>query len=152
MGNQITSKHSSDPSADTSATPDFSSAQGLTGDAATQAVQAIAASAAANDPNRYARGNDETDVTPDVRVTSEFDMSQEGSIQAAGQIMGEVSVNFKSDVFPLEKLADTDMIQKLQSAQGAGRGATPSVATAGAATGPAPVQPAPAPVAAAPAK
>jgi hypothetical protein len=128
MGNQVSSRHTSEPTNSDGTAPDFSSAQGLTGDAAVQAVQAIAATAAANDPNRYARGNDETDVTPDVRVTSEYDMSQEGSIQAAGQIMGEVSVNFKSDMFPLEKIADTDMIQKLQSAQGAGRGAPPPAA------------------------
>jgi len=76
--------------------------------------------------NRYAIGYDEqSSVEPDVRVTSEFDLSQQGAISAAGQIMGEVSVNFKSDVFPLEKLADTDQIQKLTQAQGSGRGSPP---------------------------
>src|SRR5262249_12858222 len=76
--------------------------------------------------NRYAIGYDEqSSVEPDVRVTSEFDLSQQGAISAAGQIMGEVSVNFKSDVFPREKLADTDQIQNLPQAQGSGRGSPP---------------------------
>src|SRR5204862_202510 len=73
-----------------------------------------------NRANRYAIGYDEqSSIEPDVRVTSEFDLQQSGNIQAAGQIMGEVSVNFKSDVFPLEKLVDTDQLQKLTQAQGA---------------------------------
>jgi hypothetical protein len=91
--------------------------------------------------NRYAIGYDEqSSIEPDVRVTSEFDLTQQGNIQAAGQIMGEVSVNFKSDVFPLEKIVDTDQIQKLTQAQGAGRGAPPPPAPgatpAGSSSGP----------------
>jgi hypothetical protein len=86
----------------------------------------------ADNVNRYARGYDDTSsVQPDVRVSSQVDMSNEGSIQASGQVMGEVQVNFKSDVFPLEKLVDTDQLQKLTQAQGAGRGAPPA-ATPGA--------------------
>lgn len=127
MGNQVSSRHSSDPNTDT-ATQDYSSLQGLPPTTQSRILDQWQADSAANSANRYATGQDETDVTPDVRVTSEFDMSQEGAIQAAGQIMGEVSINFKSDVFPLERLADTDMIQKLQSAQGAGRGALPPTA------------------------
>jgi hypothetical protein len=81
---------------------------------------------------------------PDVRVTSEVDTTSEGSIQASGQIMGEVSVNFKSDVFPLEKLVDTNQLQMLTAAQGAGRGslppatpgATPAAPAGGASTAP----------------
>jgi hypothetical protein len=63
--------------------------------------------------------------TPDVRVTDQVDTTQQGNISASGSILGEVTVNFKSDVFPLEKLVDTDQLQKLASAQGAGRGTLP---------------------------
>lgn len=104
--------------------------------------------------NRYAIGYDEqSSVEPDVRVSSEVDLSQEGAIQAAGQIMGEVAVNFKSDVFPLEKLVDTDQLQKLAAAQGAGRGAPPPPApgatpASSAAPAGSPATPPPAPAAA----
>ena len=67
---------------------------------------------------------------PDVRVSSEVDMTSDASIQASGQIMGEVSINFKSESFPLEKLVDTDQIMQLQRAQGAGRAAPPAQAPA----------------------
>jgi hypothetical protein len=77
-------------------------------------------------PNQPIAAYDEsTTVQPDVRVTAEADMTQTGTISASGQIMGEVSVNFKSDVFPLEKLVDTNQLQMLASAQGAGRGTLP---------------------------
>ena len=134
MGNQVTSSHrvdgtsdgSGDGSTDASGQP-VSLPPLSSSDPQVQAAyyQSLAAQAAATASNRYATGQDETDVTPDVRVTSEFDSSQEGAIQASGSIMGEVSVNFKSDVFPLEKLVDTDQLQKLTAAQGAGRGAPP---------------------------
>jgi hypothetical protein len=79
--------------------------------------------------NRYAIGYDEqSSIEPDVRVTSEYDLQQQGSIQAAGQVMGEVSVNFKSDAFPLEKLVDTDQLMKLTQAQGSSPGAPPAPA------------------------
>jgi hypothetical protein len=97
-------------------------------------------------PNRYATGQYETNTEPDVRVTSEVDMTTEGAIQASGQIMGEVSVNFKSESFPLEKMVDTDQMMRLTQAQGAGRGAPPPPAAG--ATPAAPVASAPASTAA----
>jgi hypothetical protein len=175
MGNQVTSSHRVDGTSDGSTDASGQPAAPPPSDPTAQAAyyQYLAAQAASTASNRYATGQDETDVTPDVRVTSEFDSSQEGAIQASGSIMGEVSVNFKSDVFPLEKLVDTDQLQKLTAAQGAGRGAppppapgaTPSTAGAssssgapaatspGAATAPPPPPPAPSPApATAPAK
>ncbi len=96
--------------------------------------------------------DDSSSVQPDVRVTSQVDSSQEGNISASGSIMGEVVVNFKSDVFPLEKLVDTGQLQMLTQAQGAGRGAlpppvpgaTPSAAPASPASAAAPPPPTPA--------
>lgn len=101
--------------------------------------------------NRYATGQDTMDVSPDVRVTSQVDLSSDAKISASGQIMGEVSVNFKSESFPLEKMVNTDQMMRLNEA-GAGRGslpaaapgATPSATAPAAAATPAPT-PAPAP-------
>ena len=108
-------------------------------------------------PNRYATGQYQTTSTPDVRVTSDVNMSSDANLQASGQIMGEVSVNFKSETFPLEKMVDTDQMMRLQQAQGAGRGAPPPAAPgatpAAAPATPATAPPAPAaPPAAAPAR
>jgi hypothetical protein len=99
----------------------------------------------------YSTGQYQSTTQPDVRVTSEIHKDTDGSIQASGQIMGEVSVNFRSETFPLEKMVNTDQMFQLQQAQaGAGRGA-PAPAAAPAATGPAPASTAPA-AAPAPAK
>ena len=74
--------------------------------------------------------------TPDVRVTAAVDTSTTGAIQAAGQIMGGVSINFKSETFPLEKMVSTDQMMRLQQAQGpagevaAGHGAAAAAAPA----------------------
>jgi len=104
-------------------------------------------------PNSYAKGQYQTTVQPDVRVTSQVDMTSDASIQASGQIMGEVSVNFRSETFPLEKMVDTDQLTRLQQAQGPGPGrGVPPAAPAGSAPAsstPAAL-PAPAPAAAAP--
>jgi hypothetical protein len=90
--------------------------------------------------NKYAKGTYKSSITPDVRVTSQVDMSSTGSIQASGQIMGEVSINFKSETFPLEKMVDTSQMMRLESAQqgGAGRGAPPPRAAGNAPTAGAP--------------
>lgn len=84
---------------------------------------------------------EQTVTEPEIRVTSQVDTSSTGAIQASGQIMGEVSINFKSETFPLEKMVDTDQLMQLQRAQGAGRGALPAQQPAAAA--PAPAAPAP---------
>jgi hypothetical protein len=92
------------------------------------------------DGSYYSSGKWQYASTPDVRVTSEVNLNSDANIQAAGQIMGEVSVNFKSETFPLERMVDTNQLLSLQDAQGAGRGALPAP---GAAT-PAAAAPAPA--------
>ena len=93
-------------------------------------------------PNRYATGQYATTSEPDVRVTSDVNMSSDANIQASGQIMGEVSVNFKSETFPLERMVDTDQMMRLQQAQGAGRGAPPPGAPGAAPGAPATTTPA----------
>jgi hypothetical protein len=96
--------------------------------------------------NYYASGKYQSAATPNVKVTAQVDMSSDAAIQASGQIMGEVSVNFRSESFPLEKMVDTDQLMQLQRAQGAGRGAPPASAAGAApppATGAAPAAAAP---------
>jgi hypothetical protein len=78
------------------------------------------------DGSYYSTGKWQYASTPDVKVTSEVNLSSDANIQAAGQIMGEVSVNFKSESFPLERMVDTGQLLSLQNAQGAGRGALPA--------------------------
>jgi hypothetical protein len=95
-------------------------------------------------PNRYATGQYQSTSEPDVRVTADVNMSSDANIQASGQIMGEVSVNFKSETFPLERMVDTDQMMRLTQAQGAGRGAPPPPAPGAVPATPATAAPAPA--------
>jgi hypothetical protein len=89
----------------------------------------------------YATGQYKTTSTPDIRVTDATDTTQSGSIQANGQISGEVNINFKSETFPLEKMVDSGQMMQLQQAQqrSLGRGAPAAGATpAGSGAAPAP--------------
>jgi hypothetical protein len=149
VGQQLSSTRTAKDFSDGSGTDTTSTApldtSGLTADQKTQLLNRQMALQAQAQRNRYAIGyDDQSTVQPDVRVSSQADFQQEGSIQAAGQIMGEVQVNFKSDVFPLEKMVDTDQLQRLTQAQGAGRGAPPPPAPGATPSG-APTMKAPAP-------
>ena len=93
----------------------------------------------------YAKGQNQYTVTPTIAVTDQTDTQSTSMLQAAGSISGEVSVNFKSDVVPLEKLINTDQIQQLNAAQSAGRGAPAPGAPAALPAAPAPTAAAPAP-------
>jgi hypothetical protein len=58
-------------------------------------------------------------------------------VPAKRGLKGEVSINFRSETFPLEKMVNTDQMMRLNDAhQGAGRAAMPAPATSAA---PAPV-------------
>src|SRR5262249_20438643 len=61
-------------------------------------------------------------VTPNIQVTSEIETTSDGSIKAGGEMFGEVSINFRSETFPLEKMVNTDQMMQLQSAQQGFRG------------------------------
>jgi hypothetical protein len=96
--------------------------------------------------SNYARGGQSVSM-PDVKVTSQTNTDSTASLQASGALFGEVSINFRSETFPLERMADTNQITRLQQAQAGGRGApAPTEAAA-----PVPTAGA-APAAAAPAK
>ena len=91
--------------------------------------------------NYFASGAYQSTSTPIIRVSDQTDTQTQANLTAAAQLTGEVSLNFKSETFPLEKMVDTNQMTRLQAAQGAGRGA-PSTAAPGGGGGP-PAQAAP---------
>jgi hypothetical protein len=96
--------------------------------------------------NYFASGAYQETSAPVIRVTDQTDTNIQANLNAAAQLSGEVSLNFKSETFPLEKMVDTQQMMRLQSAhQGAGRGALSAPAPAGAAPATPPASPTPAP-------
>ena len=82
---------------------------------------------------------------PNIKVADVTNTVGQADLTTQGQMMGEVSVNFKSETFPLEKMVNTDQMTRLESASAgravpAGQAAAPAAAPA-----PAPAAPAPAP-------
>lgn len=73
----------------------------------------------------------QTVTTPNIQVTSEIETNTDGSIKAGGEMFGEVSINFRSETFPLEKMVNTDQLMQLNQAQQGFRG-TPGPAAASA--------------------
>jgi hypothetical protein len=74
-----------------------------------------------------------------VKVFSQGDSG--GGIEATAALSGDVTLRFKSETFPLEKMMNSTQLFALNQAQSGGRG-TPAAAPA--ATAPAPAAPAPA--------
>jgi hypothetical protein len=67
-----------------------------------------------------------TERTVPVTVESPKGIS-DSEIKANATLMGEVSINFRSETFPLEKLANSDQVMRLNEAQqGAGRATPPA--------------------------
>jgi hypothetical protein len=94
--------------------------------------------------SRYLTESYQRASMPDVRLTSQKDTFTESNINATADMLGEVSINFKSETFPLEKLVNTDQISQLQGIQQGGMRGTPVPAPA-AAPGTATPVPAPTP-------
>lgn len=78
-------------------------------------------------------------VTPNIQVTSEIETNTDGTIKAGGEMFGEVSINFRSESFPLEKMVNTDQMMRLEDARGF-RG-TPGPAAGGPSPAAAPATP-----------
>src|SRR5262245_17144466 len=77
----------------------------------------------------YAKGRLEYPVPIKVSTTTGFSTAE---IEASAKLSGEVSINFRSETFPLEKMVNADQFMHLNSAQGGARG-TPAAAPASAA-------------------
>ena len=85
----------------------------------------------------YAKGTYQYAQQPVVTAMSTASDTNENSLQTKAQLAGVVDINFKSDYFPLEKMADSFQISKLQAAATPGRGAGAAAAATPPATPPA---------------
>ena len=103
------------------------------------------------DANYYAKGTYKYSEQPIMTAMSTATEASESALQTKAQLAGVVDVNFKSDYFPLEKMADSFQIAQIQNASKP-KAAVPAAATA-TASAPPPTAAAPATTpAAAPAK
>jgi hypothetical protein len=96
----------------------------------------------------YSKGEYQYNEEPVLKLASASNTSIDASVQTKAQLMGSVEVNFKSDYLPLDKMADSFQIGRIQDA--AKPRSTAPVAPRGAGTAPpaaapAPAAPAPAP-------
>jgi hypothetical protein len=79
--------------------------------------------------------------TPVPLRVSTTDSTSTADITATANLQGSVSLNFKSETFPLEKMMNSDQLFKLNQAQSGGRGVPAAPAPAAPAAPPAPQQP-----------
>jgi len=77
-----------------------------------------------------------------MTLASASQATTDASLQTKATLAGSVEVNFKSETFPLEKMADSFQIGMIQNASKPGA-AAPAPAAGG--TAPAPATPAPTP-------
>jgi hypothetical protein len=91
------------------------------------------------DASWYAKGKYKNTSEPVLKLMSVSASQTDAAITTKAQLMGNVEVNFKSDYLPLEKMADSFQIGRIQDAAKPG-----STAPRGAGAAPAPAQPAPA--------
>jgi hypothetical protein len=106
------------------------------------------------DANYYSKGTYKYTQQPIMTAMSTASETSEAALQTKASLAGVVDINFKSDYFPLEKMADSFQIGQIQNASKPGRGAVAAAAgqagqpaaTAPAATTPASTAPASQPV------
>jgi hypothetical protein len=94
--------------------------------------------------SRWSRGVDQITTTPVIYLTGQTDTQTQAELSAEGQLRSDVTLNFKSETFDLNKLASADEIFKLERVRSAGRAVPPmtkegatggGTTTSGAATG-----------------
>jgi hypothetical protein len=88
------------------------------------------------DANYYSKGTYKYSQQPIMTAMSTATEASEAALQTRAQLAGNVDINFKSDYFPLEKMADSFQIAQIQNAS------KPAGASGGAAPGPAQTPPA----------
>jgi hypothetical protein len=97
------------------------------------------------DGSWYAKGTYKYTEKPVMTAMSTASEISDSALQTKASLAGVVDVNFKSDYFPLEKMADTFQIAQIQNASRPGRGVSaPADAAGQAQPAPAAQQPAPA--------
>ena len=82
------------------------------------------------DANYYSKGTYKYSQQPIMTAMSTATEASEAALQTRASLAGNVDINFKSDYFPLEKMADSFQIAQIQNASKPG--------AAAAASGPAP--------------
>jgi hypothetical protein len=89
----------------------------------------------------YAKGQYKYTAEPVLTLASATQASTDAALQTKASLAGQVEVNFKSETFPLEKMADSFQIGRIQDAA---KPATATRAPAGTTSAPATSTPAPA--------
>ena len=79
------------------------------------------------DANYYAKGTYKYSEQPIMTAMSTAREVSEAALQTRATLAGNVDINFKSDYFPLEKMADSFQIAQIQNASKPGQ-ATPTAA------------------------
>ena len=64
----------------------------------------------------YGKGKYKSTAEPAIQITSMEAVQQQASLDTTAALMGNVDISFKSETFPLEKLADSFQIGQIQSA------------------------------------
>jgi hypothetical protein len=75
------------------------------------------------DGSYYAKGSYKYAEQPILTAMSTASETSDAALQTKASLAGVVDINFKSDYFPLEKMADSFQISRLQAAAQPGRGA-----------------------------
>lgn len=81
------------------------------------------------DANYYSKGTYKYSQQPIMTAMSAASETSEAALQTRASLAGNVDINFKSDYFPLEKMADSFQIAQIQNASKPGTG-RPAAATA----------------------
>jgi hypothetical protein len=93
------------------------------------------------DGSYYTKGLYQYAEQPIITAQSSAAETSEAALQTRATLSGLVDVNFKSDYFPLEKMADSFQIGMIQNAAKPGRGAAAAAGAGAAAQPPAATQP-----------
>jgi hypothetical protein len=74
----------------------------------------------------YSKGSYQYSNTPALTLASATQEATDAALQTRAQLAGNVEVNFKSETFPLEKMADSFQIGAIQNAARPGRAGAPA--------------------------
>jgi hypothetical protein len=88
--------------------------------------------------NYYSKGTYKYADKPVMTAMSTAQETSESALQTKASLAGLVDINFKSDYFPLEKMADSFQIAQIQNASAPGKGAAPAATPPPATAAPAP--------------
>lgn len=78
------------------------------------------------DADYYSKGTYKYTQQPIMTAMSTAAEVSEAALQTRASLAGVMDINFKSDYFPLEKMADSFQIAQIQNASKPGRGAAPA--------------------------